>query len=203
MAWGRDEQVVAGTDDAMDRPGDSYYDDGGDDLYIGSVTTRFYVGMRFQNVNIPQGTVVISAILSLRCNSSGNVAMTACPIAADDVDDSPTFSEETKPSTRTPTEAQVDWTPGDWTYGEWYDSPEIKEVIQEIFDRPGWAANQDLSILILGNDAATNHRVATAYDYGGEDAPKLSITYYTDPVNDPDGDVDVASRDSITLVVVA
>lgn len=202
MAWGLDKQVSADTDDAWDRPGDSFYEDG-DDLDLGNIATRLYTGMRFQNVDIAQGTTVIRAVLSLRCNSSGNISMTACPIAADDVDDSPTFSEVAKPSARTPTDAQVGWTPGDWDYGEWYDSPDIKAVVQEILDRPGWAANQDLSILILGNDVSNNYRVATGHNYGSEHAPKLSITYYTDPVNHLGGATDVASRDSITLVVVA
>ncbi|GAI81538.1 unnamed protein product, partial [marine sediment metagenome] len=88
------------------------------------------------------------------------------------------------------TAARVDWDdiPG-WTQNVDYNSPEIKPVIQEIVNRPGWAEG---AIVIFWEDfdsrsTKADHccRLARSYEGSTTYAPKLVATYSPPPVVAP------------------
>jgi hypothetical protein len=69
---------------------------------------------------------------------------------------------------------------------DWFGADqEIKTIIQEIIDRPGWAASNAICLLLIGN-TDSNKKVRFASDHGGvhADGPELHIEYTggTDPV---------------------
>ena len=104
-------------------------------------------GMRFLNVTIPQGNVIIEAYLTLRCSASKSGTVCNTRISAEDVDDAITFADdgaafETRWAARTT--ARVDWDaiPA-WTAETDYNSPECKTIEQELVDRPGWESGFD------------------------------------------------------------
>jgi len=70
-----------------------------------------------------------------------------------------------RPSARVKTAAQVDWDPGAWVDGGWYEGPDLKAVIQEIVDRPGWVSGNALVLLLSDDGSAKNvSRLIYAYD---------------------------------------
>ena len=107
-------------------------------------------GMRFTSINIPQGSTINNAHLTLIARQDDSVTIVNSKITGNDVDNAATWSTETDYRNRRGTivggannnyitSAQVNWDsiPA-WTEGNSYNSPEIKIVIQEIINRGGW-----------------------------------------------------------------
>ena len=70
------------------------------------------------------------------------------------------------------------WTPTAWTAGAKYQSPELKDVVQEIVNRGGWTGGNTLALVFrLG----TGRRDAVAYEGGAAKAPVLVIEFTPPP----------------------
>ena len=151
---GKDGETSISFDDgeyengAIDKLNDDDLDMGweGDDL---NVMTSF---TRFQNVTIPQGSVITSAKLQIYAHEdeSDEARVT---VYAEDIDDSPLFSEDESLEDRTMTETSVDWTITEaWTMWEMYESPDLSAIVQEVVDRAGWEAGNSLTLFMQGED---------------------------------------------------
>lgn len=138
-------QVDANSDDIGVRDSDT-------SVYIATVSGDYSAanydyatGLRFLNLNIPQGYEIVSANLTLMAEEIyGGIPETF--IEGEDIDDSPTFSTYADYVGRDRTTASVSWTPSGWSIGTWYTSSDISSVIQEIVNRPGWESGNDLSL---------------------------------------------------------
>jgi hypothetical protein len=134
--------------DSIDKLNDDDLDMGweGEDLNIMTSFTRF------QNVTIPQGTAIDSAVLVIYAHEDES-AEALVTILAEDNDDSPMFSETEALTDRTMTETSVAWNiTEDWTMWEQYHSPNLAPVIQEVIDRPGWQSGNSLTLFMKGQD---------------------------------------------------
>jgi len=135
-------------------------------------------GFRFRCVGPEHGSLVRDAELSLHtyATSSDDVHVT---IYGEDTDNAPDFlwpdpvvpyRPRTSHSTR-------------WTINEgapanhWVVSPNIGGIIQEIFDRPGWAPMNGLALLLIADEADTDNRDVYAWDGSSANAARLSIFY--------------------------
>lgn len=139
------------------------------------------VGLRFQNVRVPQGATITSATIEFEATGDESVD-TSLFFKGEDHDDSAPFTTtENNISSRIKTTASVDWNsiPA-WTDGSRYQSPDITSIIQEIVNRTGWCGNNALSILLEG----TGLRNAKAFEASTTSAPKLNIEYDEDSVTD-------------------
>jgi hypothetical protein len=127
-------------------------------------------------VAIPQGATIDAAILQLYMPTAAEDVVHA-DIYGEDVDDSAAFTTGSNNiSGRTLTTAKVDWDNANAGAPAWIDSPDIKTIIQEIVDRPGWASGQDLSI-ILDLQASVDMDVRM-WDYTGNAyGAKLLVNY--------------------------
>lgn len=151
---------------------------------FGGVYWMYGGGGRFINITIPQGATILDGTHLTPC-SSGNLTTTGANsrVSAENVDNAPTFADDkvafdARWANRTA--ARVDWDNiPNWTRYVWYDSPEIKAVIQEVINRPGWVSGN--SIVIFWEDfenRSTGRRAAYSYDASGLTyAPKLVIEY--------------------------
>ena len=142
-----------------------------------------YGGIRFQTVNVPKGATITTAYLELYGDTGGSCSPTSTSalIEGEDTDDAAAFTSLDNYNGRTRTSASVAWTPGSWSYGDWNTSAEIKTIIQEIVNRGGWAANNDL-VIFLGDNSNPSGRRISAYTYDYDDntkGPKLHIEYET------------------------
>jgi hypothetical protein len=134
--------------DSLDRLNDDDLDMGweGDDLNVMTCFTRF------QNVSIPQGSVINSATLTIFAHEDESAPCNVT-IYAEDIDDSPMFAEQEAISDRTWTTASVRWEITDsWTMWQPYRFPDLAAVFQAVIDRPGWASGNALTLFMQGED---------------------------------------------------
>jgi hypothetical protein len=190
-------QVAASADDAWRRlSAGGSWDTAFGHCMAGHYDSTYYQygsGMHFQNVTIPQGAVINSAYLILTCSNAQSGTVCNTEISAEDTDNATAFSTASDFDTRyaSRTTAQVNWDGlGAWTANTEYTSPDIKSVIQEIVDRPGWASGNAIAIFWEDFDnesSGAGRRDAYSYDGSTSKAPKLQINY-TDITNKTSSD---------------
>jgi len=159
-------------------------------LEVGCSSVSYYqigCGVRFLDITVPQGYTIIEAHLTLKCSYSRDAATCRSRISAEKHDNAPTFADDsgvfdTRWANRSIERVDWDAIPA-WTQYESYDSPDIKDIIQEIIDRPGWASGQALVIFWEDFEDRSTHasgvrRSAYAWDTGeGANKAILTIEY--------------------------
>lgn len=158
-----------------------------------SSTSAFRGGFRFQNVTIPPGSTINSAVFVPYVQASDDPS---CEIHAEDIDDSPSFETNQDVTGRTVTTAFSDWL-GDNIGGGRKNSPDIAAVIQEVIDRPGWASGNALSIITVPKLAQTHAFTCGVYDADPTQSAQLEIDY-TAPTPPPDTPWDFVASVSLT-----
>ncbi len=140
------------------------------------------VGLRFQDIAIPQGATITSAYLEFTAavSSSDNASML---IQGQSSGDAATFATTDNnisgTSDRPKTTNTVAWNdiPA-WTLDTTYQSPDITTVVQEIVNHTDWCGDNNMAFFLIQNavsDAAK--RIASAYDGSSANAPRLHINY--------------------------
>jgi len=165
-------------------------------VYDGSDQT---VGMRFNNIDIPQGATITAAYIQFQVDEVKST-VTDLTIEGELSANAAGFvKENVNVSSRPRTNSYVNnWSPDPWlTVGEAgtnQRTPDIKSIIAEIISQSGWASGNSLAIIISG----TGERVAEAYDGDQNGAPLLYIEYSYIPGNQPP-QVNAGEDQSITL----
>src|SRR3989304_4547216 len=171
-----DIRVSASTDDAEERPSGVMVL-ASSDLELIQDTSNQTVGIRFNGVDIPQGSTITNAYIQFLVDEV-KTGDTILAIQGEDVDHALTFSSISFDITsRSRTLETVSWNPNPWlTVGEAgpdQQTPDIATVIQEIINRPGWASGNSLAIIITG----TGVRTAESYEGNQAGAPLLHVEY--------------------------
>jgi hypothetical protein len=180
--------------------------------YYISAARKIGGGMLFRNVTIPDGAIILTAWLELKCND----AISAVVIKTKIVGDLPVNGNSSTFSTaldyeqrrgiagyagnRTGNETTWDGIPA-WYLDWWYHSPEIKNIVQEQIENPNWASGNSLAYFWDDHDARgdqVNDHQRAIYTWDNANpttlAPKLHIEYLVaEPVN-------IFSQSSTTLV---
>jgi type IV pilus assembly protein PilY1 len=161
------------------------------------------IGLRFQDINVPQGANIIDAklIFNARDNDTGTTTINIWGEASDDA------SSYGNVNTRTKGSKSVTWTPANWTQSQTYEtsttetSPAVglKEIVKEIVDRTGWSSGNDMAF-ILETTTSTDRRART-YNNDPQRAPRLEITYESTGAVSGGGAVTV--RDNLIDIVNA
>lgn len=139
--------------------------------------------MRFLNITVPVGATITEAHLELMSSGNDSANTVNSRIRGKDVDnatiDTTTGGFENPPFTT----AVVDWDAiAAWTNGTTYNSPDIKTIIQEIIDRPGWASGNAMVIIWEDMEKRTTQsdntlRRARSYNNVAANSPILHIEY--------------------------
>jgi hypothetical protein len=185
--------VTTGTDDAEEyAPGTTGSVVGTMDLASSDVelmvdgTKQQYIGIRFGNVNIPNGATIVNAYIQFATKGDKAPVSGAITIKCENVDNSSTFTSTSfNISTRPVTTGSVTWagsTSTTWgttaggTRGADQRTPTLATIVQSIVNRTGWASGNALSFVLSGSG------VRNAYSYDGSStlAPEL-IIQYTNP----------------------
>jgi chitodextrinase len=179
-------RVAASADDAEENAATGAVSLGSGDLELAvDGTISQLVGLRFRGVAVPQGAPIVSASVQFTADEvrTGPVALTLRGEAADDA--APFAGTAFHLSGRSLTSSSVAWSPPDWTAvgaaGAAQRTPDLSALVQEIVGRPGWAAGNDLVLLVSG----TGTRTAESYDGAPGAAPLLEIVYLGDPDTQP------------------
>jgi hypothetical protein len=135
-------------------------------------------GMVFRNVNIPQGTEIISAHLKIYSHDNHLDGIVYGKVEAEAADDADSLGGSRHVGSLLRTSASANWDHYEpWAANTWYESPDIADVIQEVIDRAGWTANNSLTVLYGTRVNEGGYRNFSSYDCGTDLAPKLEITY--------------------------
>jgi hypothetical protein len=135
-------------------------------------------GMVFRNLDIPQGAEIISSNLKIFSHNNRLTGVIYGRIEAEAVDNADAFGISRRIGSLPKTSASANWDHREpWAENTWYQSPDIADVIREIINRPGWTANNSLTILYSTREYEGQWRKYSSYERGIEYAPKLEITY--------------------------
>jgi hypothetical protein len=166
------------------------------------------VGLRFENISIPPGAVIISSSVQFTADEV-QTEPTSLTIRSQATDNAPVFTTAAEDiGARAWTAPYVQWAPEAWNYvderGPLQRTPDLSALIQAVVSRPGWTSGNALVLSING----TGHRTADAADKPGGIPAALTIRYTTEvplatysrwangiglaslgsSANDPDGD---------------
>ena len=167
----KDFQVSDDDDDAEERVSDGNMNLGSTDLEMILEASDQIVGIRFRNINIPQGATILRAWIEFEADESDSGA-TNLTIHGEDIDDAPIFTNgNSNISNRTTTTASVSWSPGAWSTNDRNETPDLSSIVQEIVDRAGWASDNEMVFIITGSGA----RVAESHNGEDQNAPILRI----------------------------
>ncbi|MGB3725576.1 MAG: PilC/PilY family type IV pilus protein [Glaciecola sp.] len=126
-----------------------------------------YIGVRFKNINLPQGATILNAYLEFTAYQNGTSSGAKMTIRGVDRDDSNDFSPYSRYLLRNiaKTSASVSWSNiPQWYRNGVYQSPPITNVVQEIIDRTGWRRNNEM-IMVMSD---FNYAKRGAYTYNGK-----------------------------------
>ncbi len=171
-------RVATGNDDAEQRVSSGSVNLTSSDLeLIADGSNDQLVGMRFTNVTVPNGATISSAYTQFQVDET-NSGATNINIQGQAIDDAPTFTTgNSNISSRSRTSASVAWAPVAWTTvgeaGPDQRTPDLKSVIQEIVNRPGWTSGNDVVIIFTGS----GERTAESYNGSSSGAALLHIEY--------------------------
>jgi acid phosphatase type 7 len=191
--------VSTGSDDAEERS-DGGVNTGSTDLelvYDYSATGNQIVGLRFPNINVPPGSIITNAYVQFTADRPGAEA-TDLVLQGEAVDNASSFSSALRNvSSRTKTSSMVSWNPLSWNLaGESsiiQRTPELKAIVQETVNRPGWASGNAIGLIISG----TGKRPAVAYEGSAANAPKIFISYSSGATSSTSGlDVELVPEPS-------
>jgi hypothetical protein len=170
--------VSASNDDAEEKTATGKMDRGSSDLeLVDQGSNNQLVGMRFNNLSIPQSATITNAYLQFQVDEthSGSAALM---IEGEATDDAQAFTTANgNISSRNLTGATVNWAPAPWTTvgdtGADQQTPDLTSVVQEIVDRSGWSSGNSLVIIISGNGL----RTAESFNGDAAGAPRLHVEY--------------------------
>lgn len=168
-------RVNSTNDDAEERVSNGVLSTGSSDLEMTEDRGNDqYIGLRFNDIGIPQGAEVTEAYVEFTADGDASTA-TSLTIKGHKVANSPAFEGNSNISNRlssAPTTTSVSWSSiPSWNDNEVHKTPELKTIIQEIVNQAGWAAGNSLSLLVNGSGA----RRAESYNGDAARAPRLVI----------------------------
>lgn len=171
-----DVRIANGKSDVEERADGSMYI-GSTDLELVTDSSVQTVGMRFGNVSIPKGAIIVHAYIQFKVDQASTTA-TSLTIKGEAKANASAFSTSSRNvSSRAKTASAVVWSPSAWSkvgaQGADQRTPNLAPVIQEIVNQSGWASGNALVLFINGN----GKRVAESYEGNASGAPLLHIDY--------------------------
>ncbi len=169
--------INSGSDDAEEKPSGSVII-GSLDLDLVASGGDQTIGMRFNNVSIPQGATIVDSYIQFTV-STARPTVTSLTVAGEAVDNANTFVNNINSniSTRSTTTASVPWSPVAWTTvgeaGVDQRTPNLSTIIEEIVNRSNWVTNNSLALVITG----TGKREAHSFEGSQVDAPVLHVVF--------------------------
>ncbi|MFK7996547.1 MAG: pre-peptidase C-terminal domain-containing protein [Granulosicoccus sp.] len=200
-----DTTIAVGTDDVEQRGGGRVDFDSSDLELIFDANVNQTIGLRFDELDIPQGANIVRAYLQFQTDerSSGPATLNIHGVASDDA--GPWQSTRFDVSRRSRTSTSVSWAPDAWNQvGEsavGQRTPDLAALVEEVVGRSGWQPGNAISFVIQGS----GERVAEAYEGSRAGAAKLHVEYESVNGNSapqadagPDQSISIAASATLT-----
>lgn len=170
--------VVDGKDDASEIGG--VIDLDSQQVILSQDTNTVLSGFRYQNINIPRGAVITSAILRFTSAGLNNTA-TNFKITAQAIGDAPEFGTSNSDiSNRTLSATEVTWNAdNEWpNWEETVNTPDLTPLIQEVVNRSDWCGGNNIALIMESIDMTIgSNRKSFSSDDGSSRSPQLILTY--------------------------
>ncbi|MEE9426039.1 MAG: putative Ig domain-containing protein [Methylococcales bacterium] len=168
--------INSGSDDIEEKP-DGNVIIGSTDLDLVASGGNQTIGMRFNTVNVPQGSTIVSAYIQFTAAKARSTT-TSLTLKGEAADNATTFRKiNNNLSTRSTTTASMSWSPVPWATagdaGVDQRTPDLTSIVQEIVNRANWANNNSLAIIVTGS----GKREATSFEANTSAAPVLHLEY--------------------------
>ncbi|MEE9425952.1 MAG: galactose oxidase-like domain-containing protein [Methylococcales bacterium] len=168
--------ISSGSDD-IEEKADGNVIVGSTDLDLVASGGNQTIGMRFNTVNIPQGSTIVSAYIQFTAAKARSTT-TSLTLKGEAADNATTFLKVSNNlSTRPTTNASVSWAPVPWTAsgdaGVDQRTPNLTSIVQEIVNRTNWTNNHSLAIIVTGS----GKREATSFEANASAAPVLHLEF--------------------------
>ncbi len=164
--------VAAGADDGFSGAWGYYRDQAWYEI------GQWYNGwFRFNDVTVPQGSVVLEAHLNLqqyRWDSGAHLK-----IQAEKAADPSAPASTSDHASRVRTVTAVDW-PSGYSDSGWHASPDISAVIQELVNSFDYSSGGSIQILV-DNNGSSSSAEHVGFTFEGNSPPQLYIRYSTNP----------------------
>ncbi len=144
------------------------------------------IGLRFNNVSIPQGAIITSARVRFRAENSDRGA-TSLVISGELSDDASAFGgdnyELSSRINARATTAKVNWNPSAWADGSYHRTSDISSIVQEIVNRPGYAGDYLVIFIEPGTGCTGSSCKRSAYSRNGSpsNAARLEVDFTVPP----------------------
>lgn len=136
------------------------------------------VGLRFPGINIPKGSTITSATLTLEASATNDTYSDFTIRGEASANAAAYTTGASNISLRPQTVAFTSWIPAKWTIDTTDVSPDVSAQVQEVIDIAAWATSNPVAFVITGTDDSA--RTVKTFDAGLGVAPILSITYTTE-----------------------
>jgi hypothetical protein len=158
-----------------------------DTLYFGN-SSYLYPGLRFRNVDVPEGATINYACIRFRAKQVHAAESGYVRFYGEKRLDAPDFATSGG-ATTAPYYRKVNATvPKTTTYAQWsglgaweadreYSSADLKAIVQEIVGMSGWGTSDKTMVFLMNPGGGTLNRYARSYDYAAGAAPVLHIEY--------------------------
>ncbi len=168
--------INLGSDDIEEKP-DGKIVLGSMDLDLVASGGNQTVGMRFNNVTIPQGSTIIDAYIQFTASNARSTP-TFLTLKGQAADNATTFLRAAHNlSSRSTTTASVSWSPVSWTTagvaGVDQRTPDLTPIVQEIVNRANWTNSNSLAIIATG----TGKREASSFEANASAASVLHLEF--------------------------
>jgi len=176
-----DLQIAAGPDD-MHHSGVHAITTSSGNTIVGRIaSTPYGTGLRFLNIQVPQGAVITVAFLTFQSNGAESSTLIKTNIHFHDSDNSPQITNDTEWHAIVDSNLTgfVAWDdiPA-LADDEEFTSPSIIGPLQEVIDRSGWVPGNALHVLWLDDVSNFSHRVRPhAFDGESARSAKLHIEF--------------------------
>ena len=133
------------------------------------------VGIRFNEINVPQNTTIRNSYIQFTCDEISKTK-TSLIIAAEKSANAERFSSNSHDvSSRTRTSSEISWQPAAWQKvgeaGRAQRTPDLTKLIREVVALPDWQPGNSVAFLISGS----GKRIAEAHGKDKKLAPRLII----------------------------
>lgn len=171
------KRVGASVDDMEENVTSGTNDDISSDIEICYDGFAGWVGFRFLNVTIPQGSTIDAAKLTVHGDENRSIGTVTATIYCRAADNCPAYVAGTSAplSGLARTTASASWTVAGSSVCTNQDSADFKTVLQEVTDRAGWASGNALGVLL--NSSNAQRRTFTAWDLDTTQACLLTVDY--------------------------
>lgn len=143
-------------------------------------TNEQYVGVRFQNINVPKNAVIVSASIEFRVYAT-NATAASLTIYGEDNDNPGTFTATANDIwSRTKTTASVAWNNLPNPAAEQaLTTPDLSPIVQQIVNRTNWTQGNAMAFLIQAQGGSSGPRNVYGFENSNGKAPFLRIVYET------------------------